>query len=178
MQILNSTANDIDQIFGFYKVATDFQKSKFIVQWPQFERALIEKEIAELRQWKLIIDGQVACVWATTFSDPQIWEDKNNDPAVYIHRIATNTDFRGQNLVTTIVTWAKAYAKENRKKFVRLDTVGENQGLIKHYQKSGFNYLGLFGLKNTDQLPAHYHNAAVALFELTVDEPELLNKQV
>jgi hypothetical protein len=62
MQILNSTANDIDQIFGLYKVATDFQKSKFIVQWPQFERSLIEKEIAELRQWKLIIDGQVACV--------------------------------------------------------------------------------------------------------------------
>jgi len=118
----------------------------------------------------MLIDGQIACVWATTFSDPQIWEDKNNDPAVYIHRIATNPDFRGQNFVTAIVTWAKDYAKAHHKHFVRLDTIGENRGLINHYQKSGFNYLGLFDLKNTDQLPAHYHNAAVSLFELTINE--------
>jgi len=171
MQIVNSTAKDIDQIFDLYKLATDFQKSKYIVQWPQFEQTLIQTEIAELRQWKMLIDGQIACVWATTFNDPQIWEDKNNDPAVYIHRIATNPDFRGQNLVTTIVTWAKTYAKANQKSFVRLDTVGENLGLINHYQKSGFNYLGLFDLKNTDQLPAHYHKAAVSLFELAINEP-------
>ncbi|KIA91580.1 GNAT family acetyltransferase [Pedobacter kyungheensis] len=170
MEIVNSTANDIEEIFNLYKIATAFQKTKYIVQWPQFEQALIETEVAELRQWKMLIDGQVACVWATTFSDPQIWEEKNADPAVYIHRIATHPDFRGQNLVTAIVTWAKAYARAHDKSFVRLDTVGENQGLIHHYQKSGFNYLGLFNLKNTDQLPAHYHNAPVSLFELVVNE--------
>ncbi|SDD92878.1 GNAT family N-acetyltransferase [Pedobacter soli] len=104
MEILNSTPNDIEQIFELYKIATAFQKTKYIVQWPQFEQALIETEVAELRQWKMLIDDQVACVWATTFSDPQIWEDKNTDPAVYIHRIATHPDFRGQNLVTAIVT--------------------------------------------------------------------------
>lgn len=172
MQILNSTTSDIDQIFDLYQQATTFQKSKYIVQWPKFEQILIETEVAELRQWKMLINDQIACVWATTFSDPQIWEDKNADPAVYIHRIATNPDFRGQNLVTAIVNWAKAYAKIHHKNFVRLDTIGENLGLIKHYQKSGFTYLGLFDLKNTDQLPAHYHNAAVSLFELPANEPD------
>lgn len=170
MEILNSTPNDIEQIFELYKIATAFQKTKYTVQWPQFEQALIETEVAELRQWKMLIDGQIACVWATTFSDPQIWEEKNADSAVYIHRIATNPDFRGQNFVTAIVTWAKAYAKTHHKDFVRLDTIGENRGLINHYQKSGFDYLGLFDLKNTDQLPAHYHNAAVSLFELPVND--------
>jgi len=172
MQILNSTTNDIEQIFSLYKIATAFQKTKYIVQWPQFEQTLIETEVAELRQWKMLIDGRIACVWATTFSDPQIWEDKNTDPAVYIHRIATHPDFRGKNLVTAIVTWAKAYAKAHHKAYVRLDTIGENQGLINHYQKSGFNYLGLVNLKNTDQLPAHYHNAAVSLFELALNDPD------
>ena len=171
MQILNSTLNDTDEIFRLYKMATDFQKTKYIVQWPEFKRSLIETEITENRQWKIVIDGQVACVWATTFSDPQIWEEKNIDPSVYIHRIATNPAFRGQNLVGNIIAWAKEHAAENNKTYVRLDTVGENTGLINHYQKFGFEYLGLHSLKNTDELPAHYHNAAVSLFELSVDLP-------
>ena len=59
-------------------------------------------------------------------------------------------------------------AKENGKKYVRLDTVGDNKGLIKHYTSCGFDFLGLFKLKNTAGLPPHYHNATVSLFELAV----------
>jgi GNAT superfamily N-acetyltransferase len=169
MKIENSTNRDITEIFRLYKAATDFQKTKYIMHWPKFELSLIEKEIEENRQWKITINGQVACIWATTFDDPQIWEEKNIDPAVYIHRIATNPEFRGQNLVSTIIEWAEDHAKENGKRFVRLDTVGENEGLISHYQKFGFNYLGLYNLNNTDQLPAHYHNTPVSLFELQIE---------
>ena len=34
---MNSGNNDIDEIFSFYKIATDFQKTKFSVQWPEFD---------------------------------------------------------------------------------------------------------------------------------------------
>ncbi|MDV7695767.1 GNAT family N-acetyltransferase [Chryseobacterium soli] len=168
MKIQNSTRNDIEEIFRLYKIATDFQKTKFIVHWPEFERSLVETEIAENRQWKIVINGQIACVWAITFSDPKIWEERNNDPAVYIHRIATNPDFRGQNLVQKIVEWSRQYALANHKKFIRLDTVGDNPGLISYYTKCGFDFLGLSKLKNTEGLPAHYDNATVSLFQLGV----------
>ncbi|MFP3835995.1 GNAT family N-acetyltransferase, partial [Chryseobacterium sp. SIMBA_028] len=85
--------------------------------------------------------------------------------AVYIHRIATNPDFRGQNLVQKIVEWGKQYALTNGKKFIRLDTVGDNPGLISYYTKCGFDFLGLSKLKDTAGLPAHYNNATVSLFE-------------
>jgi ribosomal protein S18 acetylase RimI-like enzyme len=166
MTTKNSTIQDIDEIFRLYKMATDFQKTRFISHWPEFDRNLIETEIAEKRQWQIVINNQVACVWATTFSDPQIWEAQREDPAVYIHRIATNPNFRGQNLVGTIVNWAKIYAKENNKKFIRMDTVGNNQGLIAYYKKCGFDFLGLLKLKNTTGLPAHYIDATVSLFEI------------
>jgi len=168
-QIQNSNINDIDEIFRLYKIATDFQKTKFIVHWPEFDKTLIETEIAENRQWKIIADNKIACIWATTFDDPQIWEEKNNDPAVYIHRIATNPDFRGQNLVGQIVEWVKVYAKENQKQFVRMDTVGDNPGLINYYTKCGFDFLGLLKLKNTNGLPTHYANATVSLFQMTIE---------
>lgn len=167
IKIQNSTTNDIDSIFELYDLATNYQKVKFPDNlWPQFDRQLIETEINENRQWKLLINGEIACVWATTFSDPKIWEERNIDPSVYIHRIATNPNFRGQNFVAKIVTWAKKYAKHNDKEFVRLDTCGDNQGLIKHYTKCGFEFLGMNKLKNSDGLPIHYVDAEVCFFEI------------
>lgn len=168
-QIQNSDINDIDEIFRLYKIATDFQKTRFTVHWPNFDRTLIEREIAENRQWKIVTDNKLACIWATTFNDPQIWEEKNDDPSVYIHRIATNPVFRGQNLVGQIVNWVKIYALENQKNYVRMDTVGDNPGLFEYYTKCGFDFLGLLKLKNTTGLPAHYHNAAVSLFQIKLD---------
>jgi len=166
MDITNSTIADIDEIFRLYHMATRYQQSKNAVCWPQFERSLIETEIAEGRQWKLTAGDAIACVWATTFSDPLIWEEKNKDPAVYIHRIAVNPAFRGMHLVNQIVGWAKTYAAASHKQFIRLDTVGENKGLTKHYTASGFKFLGISKLHHTAGLPAHYDNASVSLFEL------------
>jgi len=167
MKIINSTTDDITEIFRLYKVASEYQKTKkTVVVWPDFDRKLIETEIEERRQFKLMLGDKVACVWAVTFTDAAIWEERNNDAAVYIHRIATNSGFRGQNFVETIVAWAKEYAKENCKRFVRLDTLGNNTKLIAHYTKAGFKFLGMFDLNNTDSLPLHYKEASVCLFEI------------
>ena len=167
MQIENSVAADISEIFRLYGIASGYQRSKkTVVVWPEFDRKLVEREISENRQWKLIIDGEIACVWATTFSDEQIWEERNADAAVYIHRIATNPDFRGRDFVSIVTNWAKVYARSNDKDFVRLDTLGNNVRLIEHYKSAGFTFLGMFDLKDTKGLPDHYHNVPACLFEI------------
>ncbi len=64
MSIENGTSLDISQIFYLYRGASTYQESKkTVVVWPIFERQLVETEIQENRQWKLIIDGEIACVW-------------------------------------------------------------------------------------------------------------------
>lgn len=170
MKIENCTIDDIDEIYRLYRIASAYQKSKKgVVVWPEFERQLVEDSIAENRQWKLIIDNNIACVWTITFSDEQIWEEKNGDAAIYIHRIATNSDYRGQNFVAIIVGWSKEYAQKNNKDFIRLDTLGNNVKLIEHYKKAGFDFLGFFDLKNTKGLPDHYGKAPACLFEIKLN---------
>jgi ribosomal protein S18 acetylase RimI-like enzyme len=167
MKIENSLPTDIEEIFRLYGIASAYQKTKNVVVWPSFERQLVTTELAENRQWKLLIDNQIACVWAITFSDPEIWEERDQDAAIYIHRIATNPDFRGHNFVGILVDWAKKYAQNNNKNFVRLDTLGNNIKLIDHYTSAGFNFLGLFELKSTAGLPAHYQTTkGCCLFEI------------
>lgn len=167
MHIENCTIEDMDEIFRLYRIASDYQRSKkTVVVWPEFERSLVEREIAEQHQWKMVVEGKIACVWATTFSDEKIWGEKNNDPAVYIHRIATDPEHRGKSFVTLIADWAKQFAKNHKKNFVRLDTIGNNEKLIEYYKKSGFDFLGMFVLNDVAGLPPHYLEGPACLFEI------------
>ncbi len=176
MKILNCTIEDVEDIFKLYRLATDFQKIKFPDnQWPPFSENLIKTEINDHRQWKILIDNKIACIWAIAFHDPQIWEERDIDPAIYIHRIATNPDFRGLNFVFEIVKWAKEYAISKNKLFIRMDTCGNNEKLIHHYVNCGFNFLGFSRPKDTDGLPSHYENADVCLFEIPLNNSTAYN---
>lgn len=168
MQIVNSTLADIELIYTFYDAAVAYQKTKFNKHWQPFERSLIEMEIQENRQWKIIVDGQAACIFAVTYQDPEIWGEKNSDPAIYLHRIVTDPAFRGQNFVKKIAAWAIQFGKDNNKKYVRMDTWGDNQNLIDHYISSGFDFKGIITPEQSSALPAHYTGITLSLFEIEI----------
>ena len=67
MEIKNSASNDINEIFRLYKIATDFQKTRFSVHWPEFEKILVETD----------------CPYLT----PPSFEGKRNEP-FYVKYIA------------------------------------------------------------------------------------------
>ena len=124
--IEKSTLADLPEIFKRYEAAADFQRTKKkVVIWPRFDSALIEKEILEGRQWKLIHNNSICCVWAIAFNDPQIWEERDKDPSIYIHRIATHPAARGQQMVKKIVDWAIPYAKKKEKNSLEIRHPGQ-----------------------------------------------------
>lgn len=165
MTIENSGQVDVPEIFDLYTIASNYMKSKNQVHWPEFPKELIISEIEENRQWKLLIDEQIACIWATTLNDELIWGNKKNEPSLYIHRIAANPNFRGQNLVQKLINWANEFGKNKSLKYIRMDTVGLNNGLIGHYEKLGFQFLGSKELENTDGLSEHYKAGEVCYFQ-------------
>jgi ribosomal protein S18 acetylase RimI-like enzyme len=167
MTIKNSTIEDIDMIFDMYDKAIAYQKTVFNKQWLGFEKDLIETEIGENRQWKIVISDAVACIFAITFNDAVIWKEKDKQPSIYIHRIVTNPDFRGVRFVTKIIDWAKDYCQAHGKEYIRLDTWGDNPKLIDYYIKCGFEYIETINLDNTEGLPVHY-KGTLALFEIKI----------
>ena len=169
MKIIHSTKHDIPAIFDLYALATAYQLETFPEnRWPVFDKNMIQQEITEKRQFKLLIDDQIACIWAITYNDPEIWTEDDGKSSLFIHRIATNPNFRGNNFVKTIVDWAREFASD--KQFIRLDTCGHNHKLIQHYQACGFEFLGIKELKEAKNLPAHYHRAAVCYFEIKLSQ--------
>ena len=169
MEIQNCTLADADKILELYEAAMALQTEKKMVIWPRFEKSFIEKEIREKRQWKLIMEDQIACNWAITFEDKEIWGEKDQNDSIYIHRIATNPAFRGNKFINSIVAWAIDYASSIRKQYIRLDTLGNNAKLIQHYTSAGFEFLGMHLLSDTKNLPDHYKKEPnCCLFELKV----------
>jgi ribosomal protein S18 acetylase RimI-like enzyme len=169
MEIKNCSIGDANEILSLYEAARKLQTEKKMVVWPFFKKPFIEKEIREQRQWKIVIDNCIACNWAIIFNDKDIWEEKEKDDAIYIHRVATHPAYRGNRYINNIVEWAKTYAKHKGKQFVRLDTLGNNTGLIKHYTSAGFHFLGIFKLADITNLPGHYHKEPdCLLFEISI----------
>lgn len=169
MTILNSTQSDLSAIFELYRQATEYMRAKNQVYWPEFPSDLIEKEINEKRQWKLLINDRIACIWATTLNDELIWGAEDNPPSLYIHRIAVNPNFRGRKLVKQLVDWATEYGKIKKLQFIRMDTVGLNKALILHYEKLGFEFLGTKKIANTNGLPDHYKAGEVCYFQKEIN---------
>ena len=166
MKIESCNPGDLDLIFHFYDLAIEYQKTKFDKYWLPFDRGMVECEISERRQFKITEADRVACVFAITQSDPHIWKERNIDKAVYIHRIVTHPDFRGRNYVKAIVEWAKSYAASNNLDFIRMDTWGDNESLIKYYSSCGFDFLGIIVPNPSDELPSHYSAITLSLFEI------------
>jgi len=169
MEILNSTPSDLETIFNLYDAAIAHQKAVSHLHWLPFDTQMVEAEIAGNRQWKIIVDDQVACVFVTAYTDPAIWGDKDRDPSVYLHRIVTNPDFRGRNFVGAIVAWALQHGASLGKKFVRLDTWAENLKLKEIYVRNGFQFLGNAAPADPSALPSHYSGIVLGFYEILID---------
>jgi len=169
MQILNSTLDDCDTILALYDAAIALQRARAQRHWMPFGIDRVHSEIAEGRQWKLVVDGRIACVFLTAESDPAIWSERDAEPAVYLHRIVTDPAFRGRNFTATITEWALGRAKERGKAFVRLDTWDDNCRLKELYERCGFQRVGTVTPTALDMLPSHYEGVTLALFEIRVE---------
>ena len=168
IEILNSSAADIDTIFEFYDIAIEHQKKVFNKHWQGFSLDLVKQEVAEGRQYKIVVDGKVASIFAVTFNDPEIWKEKDKDPSIYIHRIVSHPDFKGFGFVNVIIDWVKAYAKAKQIKYVRMDTWADNDKLLAYYTGCGFSHVGLIKITPNSGLPKHYEGISLNLFEIEV----------
>ncbi len=168
MGILHSTPEDLPFIFDLYDQAIAYQKKVGSRHWLGFDKKMVETEIAEKRQWKLVANGQIACIFVITWNDPMIWAERDLQPSLYLHRIVTNPDLRGGSYVKEIVSWARGFCKAHGRKFIRLDTFGDNLKLVSYYEACGFKFLGLTQLGKRPDLPKHYEGSSLALLEIEV----------
>lgn len=170
MEFLNSTTDDLSTIFDLYDAAIAHQKAVSNEHWLPFDRELVAREIAEGRQWKIVIDGEIACIFLVAYSDAAIWGERDKDPSIYLHRIVTNPAFRGRGFVRQIVHWAQKHGQATGKQYLRLDTWGTNDKLKSLYTQCGFTFLGVGLPADTTALPKHYSTISLGFYEMPIEQ--------
>jgi ribosomal protein S18 acetylase RimI-like enzyme len=174
MIITPSTPDDIPAIRELFEAAIDYQKQKFGKHWHGFNEEGVAAEIDENLHWKIEEGEQIAAFFSIAFTDSLVWDERDADPAIYLHRIVTNPAFRGRAYVRHITAWAMDYGRAAGKRFVRLDTDKENARLNVYYQQCGYRPCGIkiFDDVNNPRIPKHYFGAGLSLYEKSVDVSE------
>ncbi|RED66251.1 GNAT family N-acetyltransferase [Cohnella lupini] len=74
--------------------------------------------------------------------DLELWHDRLDQPAIYLHRLATNREFAGQGVGKRIMQWVDTEVPTWGSNLVRLDCIANNQALNSFYSSLGYERLG------------------------------------
>lgn len=166
--IINTEEKDLDFVFYLYDEAIKYQKRKKFPFWKTYDKEVLRKDVADKRQFKIVIENQIACVFSICFTDKIVWRERDIGDSVFLHRIVVNPKFKGQKNVGRIMKWTIDYCKKNGFKYIRLDTWAENENIIYYYKSYGFKFLEFFQQPNDEALPSHQRGENTALLEFKI----------
>lgn len=163
--IENTIESDLQLICWMFDEAILYQKLKNYPVWNGYDVAVLQNDIAQKIQYKIVVNGEIACIFSVCYTDPIIWGKKDKGDAIYLHRIVVNPKYKGQKHFEKIFAWAKNHAIENDFNFIRMDTWADNPNIISYYCSFGFEFLTNFTTPNTADLPVQHRNLKLALLE-------------
>lgn len=167
--IKNTTPDDFLKVIWLFDEVIKMQHKNGYIVWESIDKLALQKDIENGLQFKIEDNKTILCVFSIQYSDPFIWQEKDQNDAIYLHRIVTNPNYKGQRLFEKVLTWAIQFAKQNGKKFIRMDTWAVNHQLIQYYRSFGFQFIENYKTADTKELPLQNRNLNVALLELLVD---------
>ena len=172
MIITNTAIDDLDILEALFDEAIAYQRSRFAGHvWQGMNRPLITSEIETQLHWKIVDEGQIACFFSMLYTDPLVWDHRDAEPSLYLHRIVTNPAFRGRGYVKEIIAWANEFGRAAGKKYLRLDTGRDNRRLNDYYQECGFVFCGIkrFDDDGDPAVPRHYLGTGLSLYEKRIE---------
>src|SRR6478735_9601033 len=153
VKIFNTTPNDLDIIFWLFEQAMELQGKNDYKVWEGIDKGALQKDIDEGLQYKIVKDNDILCIFSIQYNDPFIWRGRDQNDAIYLHRIVVNPNFKGQKQFQKVLNWAVQFAKRSNLKFVRMDTWADNKKIIDYYKSFGFEFIENYKTPNAVELP-------------------------
>lgn len=166
--IENTRQEDLDFIFWLYEEAIYYHKQMGYNIWQGYDKDVLQQEMQKKLQHKLIINDKIALVFSAIYSDKLLWKDRDQDDAVYVHRLVVNPEFRGNKLFGLVFQWLIQDAKNKGRKYLRLDTWGDNPKMIGYYESFGYKFIMNFSSGDDSRLPIPHRNMFFALLEYEI----------
>ncbi len=170
IEIIRTTKEDLADIFWLFKQAMELQGKNGYRVWDNIDKIGLEKDIENRLQYKILKGNDILCIFSIQHNDPFIWRDRDQNDAIYLHRIVVNPKFKGQKQFEKVLNWAKQFARQNNLKFIRMDTWADNEKIIDYYKSFGFEFIENYRTTNSLELPIQNRNLNVALLEMKLSD--------
>jgi len=165
-EIINTKISDLEMILWLFKQAMDLQGKNGYKVWDNIDQIALEKDIEAGLQFKIISGADILCIFSIQYNDPFIWRERDQNDAIYLHRIVVNPRFKGQKQFEKVLNWAKSFANSKGLSYVRMDTWADNDRIITYYTSFGFQFIENYKTSDAPELPIQNRNLHVALLEM------------
>jgi ribosomal protein S18 acetylase RimI-like enzyme len=163
--VLNTTKDDLPEIFSFFESSIQYQEQKGYPIWKNYDRNAITTDIDNGNQYKVIVEQQTAIVFSVCYRDKIIWRQMDDGNSLYLHRIVVNPKFKGQKLFGRILDWCVQHSVQKKLANIRMDTWAANPNIIDYYNGFGFRVIENYTTPDTADLPVHNRKLELTLLE-------------
>lgn len=169
LKISPTSELDIPTVLEIFEQVIGPQKNPQYTVWERIDTDSILNDIHSHRQYKVCIDNEILAVFAILQSDELIWQNRELNSSLYLHRIVAQPKMKGQKLFKYILDWCIALAKSTKKNSIRMDTWADNEKLLRYYHTFGFKSVSVVTTSHSCKLPEQNRGIEVALLELPID---------
>jgi ribosomal protein S18 acetylase RimI-like enzyme len=169
MHIVPTVPDDLHTIRRLFDQAVQYQEAHGQPVWNQYDKTALMADLRQKIQYKLCFDHEIAVVFSVFMSDPLTWGEREDNKAIYLHRIISNPVYKGQRILQHVMDWSMHFAIQQQRQYLRLDTWASNLQMQAYYQSFGFEYQGNAFIADLPEVPLPYRNYEVALFQISVD---------
>ncbi|MGA2875378.1 MAG: GNAT family N-acetyltransferase [Nitrososphaerales archaeon] len=147
LTIGKASEGDADKIISLLDNAAERVQSKGIDQWRpgSFDREKLLARIRDGEVYVTIYEGSIVGTFRVQMHDKSVWGERDsNEDYAYIHHLAINPDFKGQQLGLQLLHQAETIAMSLGKKGIRLDCMLGNPSLENYYENTaGYMPVGI-----------------------------------
>jgi ribosomal protein S18 acetylase RimI-like enzyme len=151
MQIRLATEKDIAALGALVGRVVPLMRAAGNMQWDESypNAAVFGHDIEREHLWVAEIDGDIAGVVAIT-GEPEPdyiqadWD--NTEPALVVHRLAVDPEFRGAGVARALMQQAEELAKTQGIPAIRVDTNIENPATQRLFPSLGYRFAGEISL--------------------------------
>lgn len=131
-------------------------EKKGIRQWKE---ELLQPEIVfagDPSGYMALHRGKAAAVCYITETDPLFWRGYEEEPALYVHKLACREEYAGKGAAQALLRFCAEKARQEGKCFLRLACRAVQPKLRAVYEKMGFSYAGIAEIPSLGLVDALY----------------------
>jgi GNAT superfamily N-acetyltransferase len=166
--IINATSDDLPLIFRLFEEAILYQQKNNYTGWNTYDKDFIRTDIQQGLLYKILDQDDIVCIFSICLRDALIWREKENNDALYLHRLVLDRQFKKEKVFQLVLDWAIRFALNRGLKYIRMDTWATNRKLIDYYKSYGFVFIEDYTTVDTADLPEQHRNLHVSLLEFVV----------